>query len=114
MVAAKAKGISTFKNLDELNKKESPRLNIAIKILNMIGIKILRRKNYLKIYGNPNLNLNKKFIIQNFMKDHRVFMMSCVAGLVLGGKWTIHDPDSVNTSFPSFFNIIKRLGAKLD
>ena len=114
LVAAKAKGISTFKNLDELNKKESPRLNIAIKILNMIGIKTLRRKNYLKIYGNPNLNLNKKFIIQNFMKDHRVFMMSCVAGLVLGGKWTIHDPDSVNTSFPSFFNIIKRLGAKLD
>ena len=43
----------------------------------MIGIKTLRRKNYLKIYGNPNLNLNKKFIIQNFMKDHRVFMMSC-------------------------------------
>ena len=30
LVAAKSKGISSFKNLGELNKKESPRLNIAI------------------------------------------------------------------------------------
>ena len=29
LVAAKANGISTFKNLSELNKKESPRLKIA-------------------------------------------------------------------------------------
>ena len=36
LVAAKAKGISYFKNLDELNKKESPRL-IWEKILNSIG-----------------------------------------------------------------------------
>ena len=31
LVAAKAKGISTFRNLGELNKKESPRLDIAVK-----------------------------------------------------------------------------------
>ena len=30
LVAAKAKGISNFKNLSELNKKESPRLDIAL------------------------------------------------------------------------------------
>ena len=33
LVAAKAKGVSYFKNLGELNKKESPRLKWAGKIL---------------------------------------------------------------------------------
>ena len=39
LAAAKAKGISYFKNLEELNKKESKRLNWGSKILNMIGVK---------------------------------------------------------------------------
>ena len=46
--------------------------------------------------------------------DHRVFMMSCVAALTFGGKWKIHDKDSVNTSFPTFFKIIKKLGGKVN
>ena len=56
----KTKGISTFKNLGELNKKESPRLNLAIKFLRMIGVKVLRKNDNIKIYGNPNLSLKKK------------------------------------------------------
>ena len=36
LVAAKAKGISKFRNLGELNKKESPRLNIGINFLKKI------------------------------------------------------------------------------
>ena len=42
LVAAKAKGVSTFKNLSELNKKESPRLELATNLLNQIGVKISR------------------------------------------------------------------------
>ena len=38
LVAAKAKGISYFKNLSELNQKESPRLKWGSKILNKIGL----------------------------------------------------------------------------
>ena len=114
LVAAKANGISTFKNLSELNKKESPRLKIASKFLNMIGIKTISDNDSIKIYGKPNLNLNNKFKVKNFMKDHRVFMMSVIAGLSFGGDWKIYDPDSVNTSFPSFLNIIKKLGGKLN
>ena len=114
LVAAKAKGVSTFNNLSELNKKESPRLNIAIKFLRMIGIKVIRKKDNIKIYGNPNLELNDFYEINNFRKDHRVFMMSCIAALTLGGKWKLSDKDSINTSFPNFFKIIKKLGAKIN
>jgi len=114
LVAAKAKGISKFKNLGELNKKESPRLDIAINFLKKIGIKVKRNEDNVKIYGNPNLNLRGEYIVKNFRKDHRVFMMSCIAALTLGGKWNIHDKDSVNTSFPNFIKTIKNLGAKIN
>ena len=56
LVAAKAKGISKFKDLGEMNKKESKRLDLAVKFLKLIGIKVKRFKNDINIYGNPNLN----------------------------------------------------------
>jgi len=114
LVAAKAKGISNFRNLSELNKKESPRLNIAIKFLKMIGVKVVKKKDNIKIYGNPNLSLKGKYYVRNFLKDHRVFMMSCIAAITFGGKWKIYDKDSINTSFPKFLNILKNLGAKIN
>ncbi len=113
LVAAKAKGVSTFKNLTELNKKESPRLDIAIKFLKMIGIKVLRKNDSIKIFGKPNIKLSKVYNIKNFKKDHRVFMMSCIAALSFGGEWNIFDKDSINSSFPNFLKITKQLGARI-
>ena len=109
LVAAKAEGISYFKNLDELNQKESPRLIWGAKILRKMGIKTITTKNSIKIFGNPNLKLNKKIIIKDFLKDHRVFMTSVIAALTFGGNWLIHDKDSIKTSFPSFLKIIDNL-----
>ena len=102
LIAAKAKGISTFKNLEELNKKESPRLIWGSKILKMMGIKVITTKNSIKIFGNPKLRINKKIVIRNYLKDHRVFMTSVIAALSFGGEWHIHDKDAIKTSFPSF------------
>ena len=106
LIAAKAKGVSLFKNLQELNKKESPRLKWGSKILKMMGIKVITTKNSIKIFGNPQLQINKKIVIQNYLKDHRVFMTSVIAALSFGGSWHIHDKDSIKTSFPSFLKII--------
>ena len=115
MVAAKAKGISSFKGLSELNQKESPRLKLGSKILNMIGIKTKLTNSSITIYGNPNLKLTKSFEIKNYFKDHRVMALSTIAALTLGGKkWKIHNSDSINTSFPTFFKILKNLGAKIN
>ncbi len=114
LVASKAKGISHFKNISELNKKESPRLKIASKILNKIGIKTKLSSDSIKIYGNPNLKLTKKILIKNFMKDHRIFMMSAIAALSFGGEWKIYNKNCINTSFPSFIKIAKKLGAKIN
>ena len=106
LVAAKAKGVSFFKGLSELNQKESPRLKWGEKILNLMGVKTITTDNSIKIIGNPNLNIDKKIIIKDYLKDHRVFMTSIIAALVFGGEWIIHDKDSVKTSFPSFLKLI--------
>ena len=112
LVAAKANGVSYFKNLSELDQKESPRLKWGSKILNKIGIRNVITKDTIKIYGNPNLKINKKIIIKNFLKDHRVFMTSVIASLSFGGEWQIYNKDSINTSFPSFLKKIEFLGAR--
>ena len=112
LVAAKAKGISYFKDLSELNQKESPRLKWGSKILNMMGVKTKLTKDSIKIYGQPNLKITKSIIIKDYLKDHRIFMMSTIAALTCGGQWKIHDKDSINTSFPSFLKIVKNIRNK--
>ena len=109
LVAAKAKGISFFKNLSELNQKESPRLRLGSKMLSLMGIKNEITSSSIKIFGNPQINIKKKIIIKNYLKDHRIFMSSVIAALTFGGEWHIHDKDSINTSFPNFLKILKEI-----
>ena len=112
LIAARANGVSHFKDISELNQKESPRLDWGSKILNMMGVKTELTNNSIKIYGQPNLKIKKLITIKNYLKDHRIFMMSTVASLTFGGEWKIHNKDSINTSFPSFLKIIKKLNNK--
>lgn len=109
LIAAKANGTSYFKDLSELNQKESPRLKWGAKILNMMGIKTILTKSSIKIIGNPNLVIEKKIIIKDYLKDHRVFMTCVIAALSFGGNWHLHDKDSIKTSFPTFLDIINDL-----
>ena len=74
-----------------------------------MGIKTITTNDSIKIFGNPNLVLDKKIIIKNYLKDHRVFMASIIAALTFGGNWIIHDKDSIKTSFPSFLKILEKL-----
>ena len=112
LIAARAKGVSYSKNISELNQKESPRLNWGAKILNMMGVKTKLTKDSIKIYGQPDLKITKLIIIKKYLKDHRIFMMCTIAALTCGGQWKIHDKDSINTSFPSFLKIIKKIKNK--
>ncbi len=109
LVAAKANGVSFFKNLAELNQKESPRLKWGSKILNLMGIKTKLTNDSIKIFGNPKINIKKKIIIKDYLKDHRIFMSSVIAGLSFGGEWHIHNKESINSSFPDFLKILQNL-----
>ena len=113
LACAKARGVSRFKGIQELRQKESDRLKIASNFLRMIGVRIEEKFDSLKIYGNPKLELHNKYIVKKYLKDHRVFMMSCIAALTLGGNFLINDKNSIKTSFPNFISLLKKLGAKI-
>ena len=112
LAAAKARGVSSFSNLSELNKKESPRLKLGSKLLNQLGIKTKLTKDSIKIFGNPRLVIKKTINIKKFYKDHRIFMTSVIAAYIFNSKFKIDDANSYKSSFPSFLNIIKELGYK--
>ena len=114
LVCARADGISTFRGIQELRQKESDRLKFAANFLKMIGVKVIEKYDSIKIYGNKSLKLSGKYVVEDFLKDHRVFMMSCVAALTLGGNFKINDKSSINSSFPNFVNLMKKLGAKIN
>tara|TARA_A100001015_G_C14848724_1_gene655562 strand:- start:640 stop:873 length:234 start_codon:yes stop_codon:yes gene_type:complete len=75
----------------------------------MIGIKTIKTKNSIKIFGNPEIKIKKKIVIKSFLKDHRVFMASVIGALSFGGEWHIHNPESIKTSFPSFLKILNQI-----
>ncbi len=112
LAAAKANGVSSFSNLSELNKKESPRLKLGSKLLNQLGVKTKLTKDSIKIFGNPGLVTKKTINIKKFYKDHRIFMTSVIAACTFNSNFKIDDANSYKSSFPSFLNIIKELGYK--
>ena len=114
LVASRCEGVSSFEKLSELNQKESKRLDWGIKILKMMDIKVMKTKNQgIKIWGNKNPSPQKNYKIKNYLKDHRIFMLSAIAALSFGGNWRIYNPDSFKTSFPNFVKTLRSLGAKI-
>ena len=113
IAAALAKGQTNFNGLEELNKKESPRLILMNRLLNQIGIKTKVTKKSIIIFGNPNLKLNNKISINPNM-DHRLSMSGFVLGQIIGGPINIKSFNTVNTSFPTFLKIMKNLGARYE
>ncbi len=85
------------------------------KMLIQIGIRTkLKDRDSIKIYGNPDLNLNNRIYRIKTSYDHRLSMLGIVLGLTLGGKIIVEDCHSIATSFPNFLNLMKRLGAKYE
>jgi len=85
------------------------------KFLNQIGIKTKLGKDKIKIFGNPDLQINKSYTIKTY-KDHRIAKMAFVAGQVFVSKGTlkIKNFENVNTSFPDFLKIMKKLNCKYE
>jgi len=112
-IGAMTKGISKFTGINELRHKESDRIKSMENGFKKIGIKTISTKDSLKIYGNPNIKIKKEInIFSN--GDHRIAMSWAILGLLLGGKLKIHNFETVNTSFPNFIKLIKKIGGQIE
>ena len=113
IIASITKGTTTFSGINELRHKESDRIKSMEVGLNQIGIKTKSTLNSLKIFGNPNIKINKT--IKIFPKnDHRVAMSFFCLGQLLGANIKINNFETVNTSFPKFLAKMKKIGTNYE
>jgi len=114
VIAALTKGISKFKGINEITKKESNRMEEMRKILIQIGVDCKTTKDEMIIYGKNKIYVKNKSILVKTKNDHRICMSSAILGLVTGMKIKIKNFETVNTSFPSFIKLIRNLGGKIE
>ena len=114
IIAALTNGTSVFKGIEDLANKESDRIEEMRKVLIQIGVKCKSKKNEMKIYGQKKIKkLNGVIKVPN-LGDHRICMSAVILSLVTGIKTEIKNFETVNTSSPSFLQIIKLLGGKFE
>ena len=114
VIAALTKGISIFKGIEDLANKESNRIEEMKKILIQIGFKCKSSKGEMKIFGTTELKIsNKKIKVPN-LGDHRVCMSAAILSWVTGIESEIKNFETVQTSSPSFLEIIKSLGGSFE
>jgi 3-phosphoshikimate 1-carboxyvinyltransferase len=105
VAATQATGITAIRGAEELRIKESDRIKAMATELRKMGVKIEEFEDGLNITGGSNL---KGAVIES-CRDHRIAMAMSIAAIIADGTTTINDISSVSTSFPGFFDILKRL-----
>jgi len=97
-----AEGESLVKNAEELRVKESDRITTVVEGLQACGIEVEEYKDGYKIIGGE-----LKAAKVDSDGDHRIAMSFIIAGLRCGMEVT--DLECINTSFPNFFELIKKI-----
>lgn len=110
VLAAFAKGKTVIKGAERLRYKESDRIESVVQNLKLLGAQVQETTDGMIINGGKKLNSAK---LKGF-NDHRIVMAFSVAGLYIDGAIEIDDAESINKSYPSFFEDYNRLGGKAD
>ena len=97
-----ASGVSVVKNAKELRVKESDRISTVVNALRASSIDVKEYEDGYEIVGST----LKKAVIDSD-GDHRIAMSFIIAGLKSGMEVT--DLECINTSFPNFFTILKKI-----
>lgn len=105
VAATQAEGITTIKGAEELRVKESDRIKSIVTELKKMGAEIEEFGDGLSIKGK---RLLTGTTVDSY-HDHRIAMALSVAGLIAKGTTTVRGISCVNTSFPGFFELLKRL-----
>ena len=108
LVAAHASGITVFRGVSELTKKESNRLTAIIEGLGQLGVNAWAENDDLYIEGQPNLQVPEGLVFDS-RKDHRLAMTWSLVGLCSETPVDIIDFDCVSVSFPTFLDSLKGL-----
>jgi 3-phosphoshikimate 1-carboxyvinyltransferase len=110
IACALARGTSRLRGLSELRVKESDRLTATAAMLRAGGIRVEIEADDLIIHGTKNPQGGG--LVETHM-DHRIAMSALIFGQVTQSPLRIDDSAFIETSFPAFVPLMRRLGAAI-
>ncbi|NQY80435.1 MAG: 3-phosphoshikimate 1-carboxyvinyltransferase [Candidatus Caenarcaniphilales bacterium] len=118
ILAAQAEGTTVIKNAEELKVKESNRIATTVNMLKLLGVNVEETEDGMIIEGLagkafPGAKDSVNTIAIDSNGDHRIAMSSAIAGLHSEKGVEIIKSEFVNTSFPGFFEILRKEEAKI-
>ena len=114
IAASKAKGTTFMEGVEELRYKETDRIKAIVEGLCILGIKANETKDSISITGIGENSSIQGGIQLNSRLDHRIAMSFLCLGLITKEPITLKDTKTINSSFPSFFDQMNQIGAKLE
>jgi 3-phosphoshikimate 1-carboxyvinyltransferase len=111
VVAARAQGVTVFRDAAELRVKESDRIATTCAMLRALGCEIEEAPDGFSVQGMAGQPFQPARI--DAAGDHRIAMAGAVAGLAASGPVRIDDVACVDTSFPGFAGLMRGLGVDI-
>ena len=105
VAAALAKGTTVIRDAAELRVKETDRIAAVAGNLRAMGVRVEEFPDGMAITGGSPL----KGARLPSHGDHRIAMAFAVAGLFASGETVIEDTACVNTSYPGFADVLRRI-----
>ena len=106
--ALRAGQVTHLVNAARLRMKESDRIDCVASELNKLGAEIETFPDSMTVYGVATLHGGET----DSHNDHRIAMMLAIAATRAEGEVTIHGAESVNKSYPRFWEDYETLGGK--
>lgn len=110
IAAAAARGETVISGAEELKVKESDRLGAMVRGLRALGVEVEERADGMRIVGQGAWDGGEI----DAAGDHRIAMCFAVAALRARQGVRIRDCANVQTSFPGFADLMRRLGFRID
>ena len=109
VAASVASGTTIMDDIGELRVKESDRITATAELLSANGVKVEELENGLKVTGGP---VRGGGTVTTY-HDHRIAMSALILGCVAQSPVSIDDASMIATSFPTFFDLMRGLGADI-
>ena len=108
LVAAHARGLTVFRNVQELRAKESDRLDAIVEGLGQLGVDAWTQGDDLFVEGQPGLKVPEGIVLDS-RGDHRLAMTWSLVGLTGEVPVSVKGFESVDVSYPDFLRDIEEL-----
>jgi len=110
IAAAHASGTTIMRGISEMRVKESDRISATVALLDVNGVETTEYDDGFAVKGGGVAGGGTV----TTHHDHRIAMSALVLGMNAALPVSIDDGDMIATSFPTFFELMNGLGAKIE